>query len=203
MRWRSTPSAGRSRRPAPPTADRKGALTTKGGFGHRGKMKFLPIVLAVLGILPVSPVRAQVNPIHVRVEQSSKSDTTGYKTVQSRSLNIYIANGSIQPQDVTVKYVIFGRDLKSKDLVTVEQGESKASLKASGTEKVQSVEARVSSEEARAGSKGKSPDTGTRLIGYGVQVLQGEKVVAETYEPASMKASFGKTPVMRPPDKKK
>lgn len=166
-------------------------------------MKFLPIVLAVLGILPVSPVRAQVNPIHVRVEQSSKSDTTGYKTVQSRSLNIYIANGSIQPQDVTVKYVIFGRDLKSKDLVTVEQGESKASLKASGTEKVQSVEARVSSEEARAGSKGKSPDTGTRLIGYGVQVLQGEKVVAETYEPASMKASFGKTPVMRPPDKKK
>ncbi|MEQ1860850.1 MAG: hypothetical protein ABMA13_13020 [Chthoniobacteraceae bacterium] len=146
---------------------------------------------------------AQVSAVRLRVEQVSKSNTTSYKTVQTRSLTIHLANSSTQPADVKVKWAVLGRDIKSKDVVTVEQGELAAALKPTGTEKLQTPAVSAAAEEARTGSKGKSDDIGTRIIGHGVQVWQGEKLVAEFYEPASLKESFGKAPVAQPLDKQK
>lgn len=151
----------------------------------------------------LAAAEAQVSPIRLRVEQQSKSDTTSYKSVQSRSLTIHLTNSSPQPADVTVKWAVLGRDIKSKDVVTVEQGEMKSSMKAAGGDKLQTPEAKAAAEEARIGSKGKSDDIGTKIIGHGVQVFQGDKLVAEMYEPASVKASFWKAPVAKPLDEQK
>ncbi len=164
-------------------------------------MKTLALLLGAACL--VSTAAAQLSPIRLRVEQTSKSDTTSYKSVQARSLAIHLTNSSPQPADVIVKWAVLGRDIKSKDIVTVEQGEMKSSMKASGGEKLQTPFAQAAAEEARTGSKGKSEDIGTKIIGHGVQVWQGEKLIAETYEPTSIKASFGKAPVAQPLDKQK
>ncbi len=147
-----------------------------------------------------STAHAQVSPIRLRVEQSNKNTTKSYKTVQARTLTIYLTNSSQQAADVVVKWAVLGRDIKSKDFVTIEQGEMKSSLGPSGTDKRDTPEVNASSEEARVGSKGKSEDIGNKIVGHGVQVWQGDKLVAETYEPASIKEHFGKAPPARPLD---
>jgi hypothetical protein len=141
--------------------------------------------------------------VRLRVEQVSKSDTISYKSVQSRSLNITVANSSNEALELKVKYVVFGRDVSTKDVVTVGQGELPVSVKALGTEKVQTPAAQAASEDARIGSKGKSEAMGSKIIGQGVQVLRAEAVVAEYYEPMSVKEHFGKAPVAQPLDKLK
>lgn len=151
----------------------------------------------------VSTATAQVSTVRLRVEQVSKNDKTSYKTVQSRSLVVYLTNSAQLPADAVVKWAVFGRDIKTKDVVTIEQGEMKSSMKASGAEKLQTPVVQASSEEARVGSKGKNEAAGNKIIGHGVQVWQGDKIVAELYEPLSIKESFGKAPAAVPLDKQK
>jgi hypothetical protein len=141
--------------------------------------------------------------VRVRVDQSGKSDTTSYKTVQSRSLTISVSNISREPLALKVKYVIFGRDINSKDVVTVAQGDLKLSVKALATEKAETPVAHAVSEEARIGSKGKHDAAGNRFIGQGVQVWNGDVMVAEVYEPPGLKESFGKAPPAKLIEKKK
>jgi hypothetical protein len=150
-----------------------------------------------------STARAQISPIRLRVEQSNKNNTTSYKTVQARTLTIYLTNSSQQPADVVVKWAVLGRDIKTKDFVTIESGEMKSSLAPSGNDKRDTPTVNASSEEARVGSKGKTDDVGNKIIGHGVQVWQGDKLIAETYEPASIKEHFGKAPTAKPLDQQK
>lgn len=166
-------------------------------------MKSFSLLLGFVMAGLISTAGAQVSPVRLRVEQSSKSDTTSYKNVQTRSLSIFLANSSAQPAEVKVKWAIFGRDIKSKEIVTVAQGETNASIKASGSEKVQTDAAHAVSEEARTGSKGKSEAVGCRMVGHGVQVWQADRLVAEFYDPLSLKESFGKAPPAQLPEKKK
>ena len=146
---------------------------------------------------------AEVSPVRVRVEKTGKSDTNAYKTVQTRSLTVYVSNASREPLDLKVKYAIFGRDIKSKEVVVVLEGELPISVKAQATEKVQTPLAHAVSEEARIGSKGKTDDAGNRIMGQGVQIWQGAKLVAEVYDPESLKESFGKAPAAKVIEKKK
>lgn len=163
--------------------------------------RFFPLVVAVLSLF--SAAQAQVSPIRLRVEQSNKNTTKAYKTVQARTLTIYVANSSPQAAEVVVKWAVLGRDIKSKDFVTIEQGEMKSSLGPSGTDKRDTPEVNASSEEARLGSKGKTEDMGNKIVGHGVQVWQGDKLAAELYEPASIKEHFGKAPPAKPLDQLK
>lgn len=167
-------------------------------------MNRVPLIASLLAAAClVSTAAAQVSTVRLRVEQVSKNDKNSYKTVQSRSLTIYLTNSAPLPADAVVKWAVFGRDIKTKDVVTIEQGEMKSSMKASGAEKLQTPVVQASSEEARVGSKGKTDDAGHKIIGHGVQVYQGDKLVAELYEPLSMKESFGKAPAAQPLDKQK
>lgn len=159
------------------------------------------LAVLVVGFTPA--VFAQVSPVRLRVEQVSKSDTTSYKTVQTRSLNVQVSNGSLEAVELKLKYVIFGRNLKGGDVVTVGSGEVPVTVKPQGTEKVTTPVATSVSQEARIGSKGKSEEAGSRIIGQGVQAWKGETMVAEFYEPASVKEHFGKAPPAEVLDKKK
>jgi hypothetical protein len=146
---------------------------------------------------------AEFNPVRIRVEKTGKSDTTSYKTVQTRSLTISVSNSSQEPLELKVKYAIFGRDIKTKEVVVVAEGELPVSVKAQETEKVETPLAHAVSEESRVGSKGKTEDAGNRIIGHGVQVWKGAVMLAEDYDPASLKESFGKVPPAKLIEKKK
>lgn len=153
--------------------------------------------------MTVSCAQAQVGAVRVRMEQTSKSDTTSYKTVQSRSLNVFVSNSSKEALELKVKWAVFGRDLKDQQIVTIEQGELPVSVKPQGTEKIQTPQVRTAAEEERIGSKGKSEAGGSRIIGQGVQVMKGDTLVAEAYEPPSLRDSFGKAPPALKLEKKK
>lgn len=159
--------------------------------------------LAVLFAGFTSTVFAQVSPVRLRVEQVSKSDTTSYKTVQTRSLNVQVSNGSPEAVELKLKYVVFGRNLKGGDIVTVGAGEVPVTVKLQGTEKVATPAVTAVSQETRTGSKGKSEEAGSRIIGQGVQAWKGGTMVAEFYEPASLREHFGKARPAEVLDKKK
>jgi hypothetical protein len=161
------------------------------------------IVLGLTAAFLLATSHAEVSPVRVRVELTSKNDNTGYKSVQSRALNIIVSNSSPEPLELKVKFAIFGRDIKTQEIVTLEQGEIPLTLKARGTEKVQSPAAHAVAEEERIGSKGKSEAFGYRIIGQAVQISKADVVVAETFEPASLKDAFGKAPMAKKPEKKK
>ena len=49
--------------------------------------------------------------------------------------------------------------------------------------------------EAKPVAGKRVPASGTKFVGYGVRVMSGEKVVAEAYDPASLKESWEKAAV--------
>lgn len=153
------------RKPAP-----AGLFATARPVIRRGVKHFvLPLLLSCLATM----AHAQVSPVRVQVEQSGKTDTTGYKTVQSRSLNITVSNSSAEPVNVKVKYAIFARDIKSQEIYTLLQGDMPATVKPRGSEKVQSMTANTAAEEARIGSKGKSEASDTRSSATGYRCSTG------------------------------
>ena len=161
---------------------------------------FAVVAAAVLAIIPTA--RAEMSPFRVRVEQVSKSETEKYSKTQKRSLKIFVSNGSKEPVELIAKYWFFGRELKGKDVLELDKGEKPVSTKAMGTEMVESAVVSAESEEEHyaggGSSKGRSSAgkkteaSGTKILGYAVQVFQGTKMVAETYEPLSMKEQVGK-----------
>jgi hypothetical protein len=89
---------------------------------------------------------------------------------------------------------MFGRDLKSNRVSVLRSGEAKVELGGRGPQVIRSakIEAKstpahsvVSRGRGRGGSTGGS--RGDKYIGYGVQVLNGSKVVTETFDPPSLK----------------
>jgi hypothetical protein len=169
----------------------------------------LPSLFCLATALFLAASQAEVSPIRVRVEVTSKTDADRGKdkdsTTYSRVLNIIVDNSAPEAAELKVKYAIFGRDVSSKDIVTLGMGELPASVKARGTEKVQTPKAEATVEEVKKAAKGeKKPDpTGTKMVGHGVQVLKGDTVVAEAYEPASMKTEFASAKAPKPAAAKK
>ena len=167
-------------------------------------------VLAVALISLVPSARAEVSPFRVRVEQANKNEIAKLAKTQKRSLKIFVSNASKESAELRAKYVFFGRDAKGNDIVKIEEGEKPVSVKGLSTEMVESAVATSTFEEAHSAnaSKGKAGPkveaSGTKMLGYGVQILQGEQVVAESYDPPSMKEQWSKAmPATKPPPVKK
>jgi len=132
--------------------------------------------------------------IDLRVEQRNvmpgiRFATHGASRVQHRGLNIHLFNHSPDVVNLKIKYVIFGRDMVHHDVITISDGEIPVMIKPGTGEEVKV--APVSATEVPAHFKAKG--SGASIIGHGVQVLNAGKIIAETYEPPAMKASFGKT----------
>jgi hypothetical protein len=165
------------------------------------------IGLAMIGF--VSNASAQVSPFRVRVEQVAKSETEKYTKTQKRSLKIFVSNSSKEASELTAKYYFFGREAKGNDVVKLDEGAKPVSSKPLSTEMVESgtVTSVFEEEHASSYSKGKAGKkteaTGTKILGFAVQVFQGDKMVAESYDPPSMKEQISKAmPVVKPAPKK-
>ena len=147
-------------------------------------------------------VHAEPSAVRIRVEQANKTDTEKFKKTQKRSLKIQVSNSGKEALELTVKYVFFGRDLSSKDIVGIDKGDLPASVGPGLTVAVETPTVTASGIEAHSEKAKKIEASGQKMMGHGVQVFQGETLVAENYEPLSMKEEFGKVTIVKPAAKK-
>jgi len=149
----------------------------------------------------------EVDPISIRVEQISGNASNRFKHSQSKALKVHISNGSAADvPGLRVKYFYFGRSLKGGEISILKQGESKANVAShdSITVEVPDIESAYTEEHGkRVGGKGgrgaprpqkhvryKDVEaTGTKLIGYGVQVFFANKLVAESFSEPGLKSN--------------
>jgi hypothetical protein len=154
--------------------------------------RFLPILL--LGISGLaSSFASDVSPISMRVEQVASHKTTKTDDTQTKSLKVFLTNASAQEQAVNVKYYFFAKDVASRDVTVVSPGEKSATVKPHGEEIVETGSGTATSHPKQPGQKGAKPveASGQKLIGYGAQAMQGDKVVAEYFSEPSLKSNVG------------
>jgi hypothetical protein len=141
--------------------------------------------------------------VRVRTEQSNKLDIEKTTKSAARSLKIFVSNASKEMIDVKVKYLFFGRDAKGKDVVVVDQGEKPIQVKPLATEMIETPTAKATFIEAHAEKNKKVEASGIKFIGHAVQVFQSDKMVAEYYDPLSVKEQVGKAGPAPKPEAKK
>lgn len=162
---------------------------------------FLPTLLCVAAVFGLSVAAdAQLSDFQLRVQQKSKTDAKKAEKTQSRTLTIFVSSSSRQPADLVAKYAFIARDVKSHNLVRQDEGEKAVSVASMGTVTVETETATSNYADAHSekGGKGKGGKkveaSGEKLIGYGVRLFQGDKLVAEYYDPPSAKEAWGGAP---------
>lgn len=170
-------------------------------------------------LLSLPAARAQIvsgNEL-VRIEVRVQSDqdrkdiakSTADTVTQHKTLNIVLSGKAKSPESRTGKWTAYGRSLKGNDVTALESGEFKVDL-ASGSQKIESkkVSTTYTPEHAtvfttRSRSTGTSGGTsrttakkvaaeGTKFVGFGVFVKDGERIVGEYFDPAGLKAEVAK-----------
>lgn len=166
------------------------------------------ILLAAVFALTGGPANASFHDSLVRLDVrvhggDSHARTQGSSAVkhdQKEELEIIVSSVSKNlPAGLQLKWFMFGRDLKSNRVGVLRSGDAKVELGGRGPQVIRSakIEAKstpehsvVSRGRGRGGSRGsvkKVEATGDKYIGYGVQVLNGGRVVAESFDPPSLK----------------
>jgi len=164
----------------------------------------LPPLTTVVGLfLGISAVFADTSAILLRVEQNNTSDMNPKDRTtktQKHSLRIYLTNSSPNPADLSAKYTYFGRDMVSHDVVVINSGAQAVSIKPEGeaSADIPPATSTYTMEHYQVGARGakaiKVEASGSRFVGYAVQVYAGSTMVAEAYEPASLKDEVGQAP---------
>lgn len=164
------------------------------------------IIAAILVLASAAVSLAEIGPLRMDVMQRQKTDSTGKSKEskkQTRSLEITLQNLSRENHDgLTVKYWFFTKGVKSGDTSVFKQGERKVSLPAGKKEMVESEQVtssytedhhKVENKKSGKGDKrstrqsvSKVEGSGERIVGYGVRVFSGGKVLAETFSPQGL-----------------
>ena len=162
-------------------------------------MKLASLILSIASALTLS-IHADVSPIHMTVEQISKTETnakdkTHHDKTQVRSLKIQLNNNSTESFDgLTVKYWFFGHGVKEHIAKPISEGERKSTLAPRGKDIVESevvskhyVEEHTAPAKGKGGKATKVPASGDKIVGYAVRVMKDGKVLAEYYSEAAYK----------------
>lgn len=144
---------------------------------------------------------AQSSPISLHVEASNKTEMTPkdrWTKTHLRKLHITVTNDSAEVVELKIKDVIFGRDMLTHGIVKVSSGENPLEVKPHSTATVDTVEAKCTENDQHFDAKAKkmTEASGATIAGSGVQALQGDKLVAEWYEPDTMKEQWTKAQPM-------
>jgi hypothetical protein len=162
--------------------------------------KFLLLAVSAAVAFSTS-AHAALRAVSIRVEQQAKTESEPDKKTATRKLKILLSNSSQEELTLKVKWALLGRDLDKKEVSVVEEGELLATVKARGTDVQETRLSKpqvVSEARAEPGRK-RIPAKGVRFVGYGVQVFKGEELVAEAFDPPSMKEeSWGVKPSAAP-----
>lgn len=138
----------------------------------------------------------QISDFKIRVEVKAKTDAQKNSKTQNRTLRIFVSSSSRESAELVAKYAFIARSVKGNDVKKFDEGEKAVSVGPLATVEVDSDTASATMQDAHSekGGKGKSGKkveaSGDKLIGYGVQLFQGEKLVAEYYDPPSAKEAW-------------
>lgn len=147
-------------------------------------------------LLACAAARAEISPISIRVEQVAGHSAGKVEHEQKRSLKVHLTNGSAADlAGLKVKYFYFGKDVKTGDVSIVDKGERGADVKAHRTELVETPTFTAKFTDDHSEKSGKSTykkieGEGTKLVGHAVQVFSGDKLLAEFFSEASLKAKL-------------
>jgi hypothetical protein len=160
----------------------------------------IPFLSAVFGLSAL--VHAQSAALFtVRIHQDSQLAIAKdrFTFTQKRSLQVFVTNSSGEEAAVKIKYTYFGHPMDGHELSAVDQGEVDATVKSGVTQEVDMPTSSqvYAPEHFDTKVKKRVAGTGNKVTGYGVQVLLGDKVVAESYEPPSMKEEMSKAPPVK------
>jgi hypothetical protein len=170
------------------------------------KLSVLPLAAAGLFIAAFL-VHADSSGITVHVEQSNKTEPKQgdrFTATQSHSLKLTVSNTSGDPANLKAKYTFFGRDLKDHKIVAINDGEATATVSpaTTATMEIPPATSTYTEEHLEIGPKGKAgrkiAASGAKFVGYAVQIFEGEKLVAESYDPMSLKDEVGKAGTIPP-----
>lgn len=164
----------------------------------------LPRLVSLVLLLAAAGPAAAAAPsgISLRVEPITSNDPEKHTHTQKRSLKIHLTNTSSQERaGLKVKYYWFARDVKDRDVNLFKSDESPAVLKPRATEIIETGTVTSSYTEDHYGKgKGKGKGgkkvegTGNKITGYGVQVYENDRIVAEYYSEPSYKAMLTGAP---------
>lgn len=153
---------------------------------------------------------AQISPVRMDVLQKQKTDSKGAgnsSKTQMRSLEISLQNLSRQDcPNLQIHYWFFAKGIKDGDIEVFKKGERKASLAAGEKQVIESEQVNSSytedhfqMEKSKGKGKGgnsksnsspkvkKVEGSGDRIVGYGVRVMDGGKVLTEFFSPQGLK----------------
>ena len=139
----------------------------------------------------------------MEVQQIQKSETSGKSKeikTQKRSLDVTLQNLSrVDKEDLVVKYWFFSKNVKSGDVKVLVAGERKTSVAAGKKEIVNSEQGNSTFTEDHFESSGKGggkkiEGSGEKIVGYGVRLMDGEKVLQEVFNPTGMKDKLNTLP---------
>ena len=162
------------------------------------------LACAVHAATPVSlRVQATGGDSHEDIKGSNESSHHQKKNVEATVSNM----GKEPMEALTVKFYAFGRDQKTEKTVIFQTAEKKIAIEPGKPAMtpfevtttytpehfVSSRTGGGSGKKSRTTTK-KVPGEGIRLIGYGVQVVQGGTVLAEDFQPRGLKDDLASTP---------
>jgi hypothetical protein len=164
--------------------------------------------MRILLLLAVLSTAAWAGPVALKVDAIGDKDTDILKKApkkgggaervitDNRQLEITVSNttgGGLQ--NLTVIYYIFAQDVKAKEVVLAKKREKTISLSPLGKLAFSTETAIMTLHPAFSKSSGGKmtpvPASGYKFAGYGVQVLAGDAVLAELFEPRELKTSTG------------
>ena len=144
---------------------------------------------------------AETSPISLHVEASNRTEMAPkdrWTRTHLRKLHITVTNDSAEVVQLKIKHVIFGRDMLTHGIVKVSNGENPVEVKPHATATIDTAEGKCTESDQHFDAKAKkmTESSGATIAGSGVQALQGDKLLAEWYEPDTMKEQWAKAPPM-------
>jgi hypothetical protein len=137
--------------------------------------------------------------IEVQVKSSQdRKDIKGTSTdtvTQNKTLNISVIGKAKNPETRIGKWMVYGRDLKTHAITMLGSDEFKLDIPIKGEQKVESKNITTTStpEHTEVSGTGKRMKykkieaEGTKYLGFGVQITDGEKLVSEYFDPKFLK----------------
>lgn len=132
-----------------------------------------------------------------------KTETGGkFKEIktQKRSLDITVQNlGRVDQNDLVAKYWFFSKNVKTGDISVLVNGERKMAVPAGKKEVANSEQANANYVEAHFEGDGKGAGkkveaSGEKYYGYGVRLMDGDKVLQEVCNPQGLKDKLNTPP---------
>ena len=162
------------------------------------------VLLCLAGLRPpAASAHAVVGDLMLMVKERSDSEKAAkYTYRQNIALEITISGKPHNPETRIVKWTVYGKDRKTDAVSILKSGDARVDFALGSTQKIITEEVSTTSSadhtvsSSSRGGRGNSrrlrytkvEGSGTRYIGYGVQVFEGDKVVAEKFDPRTLES---------------